>query len=212
MAVVGFEKVHVGIFDEDEKIKQLMTWKDKHGGTVNFNISGLAPEKVEMRASNKTVWSKKQGTGEVQSELDVFNVPDKDLDAVLGRDSDENGTSWVGEKTRAPYVALIGESEDLLSGEPVYLALTKGTMSLESIEWKTTLKEAEEPEPQQLTGDWIARTINGESRTYGYHVGKEGSDELFQSVFPNYEDVKDNDEDLGNGDETSNDDETVETP
>nr|WP_232514244.1 major tail protein [Staphylococcus nepalensis] len=162
-----------------------------------------------MRASNKTVWSKKQGTGEVQSELDVFNVPDKDLDAVLGRDSDENGTSWVGEKTRAPYVALIGESEDLLSGEPVYLALTKGTMSLESIEWKTTPKEAEEPEPQQLTGDWIARTINGESRTYGYHVGKEGSDELFQSVFPGYENV-------GEGEmpdnDNSNDNEAVETP
>lgn len=209
MAVVGFEKVHVGIFDEDEKIKELMTWKDEHGGTVNLNISGLAPEKVEMRASNKTVWSKKQGTGEVQSELDVFNVPDKDLDAVLGRDSDENGTSWVGEKTRAPYVALIGESEDLLSGEPVYLALTKGTMSLESIEWKTTPKEAEEPEPQQLTGDWIARTINGESRTYGYHVGKEGSDELFQSVFPGYENVGEGETpDSGN----SNDNEEVETP
>ncbi|MEB5784160.1 major tail protein [Staphylococcus pseudoxylosus] len=209
MAVVGFEKVHVGIFDEDEKIKKLMTWKDEHGGTVNLNISGLAPEKVEMRASNKTVWSKKQGTGEVQSELDVFNVPDKDLDAVLGRDMDDNGTSWVGEKTRAPYVALIGESEDLLSGEPVYLALTKGTMSLESIEWKTTPKEAEEPEPQQLTGDWIARTINDESRTYGYHVGKEGSDELFQSVFPGYENV-------GEGEmpdnDNSNDNEEVETP
>ncbi|MGY0413979.1 major tail protein [Staphylococcus sp. mip270_02] len=209
MAVVGFEKVHVGIFDEDEKIKQLMTWKDEKGGTVNLNISGLAPEKVEMRASNKTVWSKKQGTGEVQSELDVFNVPDKDLDAVLGRDLDKNGTSWVGEKTRAPYVALIGESEDLLSGEPVYLALTKGTMSLESIEWKTTPKEAEEPEPQQLTGDWIARTIDGNSRIYGYHVGKEGSDELFQSVFPDYENVGEGETpDSGN----SNDNEEVETP
>lgn len=212
MAVVGFEKVHVGIFDKDEKIKQLMTWKDEKGGTVNLNISGLAPEKVEMRASNKTVWSKKQGTGEVQSELDVFNVPDKDLDAVLGRDSDENGTSWVGEKTRAPYIALIGESEDLLSGEPVYLALTKGTMSLESIEWKTTPKEAEEPEPQQLTGDWIARTIAGESRTYGYHVGKEGSDELFNDVFPGHDGIEDGNNEDANVNEAPNDDETVETP
>nr|WP_232514245.1 hypothetical protein [Staphylococcus nepalensis] len=47
MAVVGFEKVHVGIFDEDEKIKKLMTWKDAKGGTVNLNISGLAPEKLK---------------------------------------------------------------------------------------------------------------------------------------------------------------------
>lgn len=210
MAVVGFEKVHVGIFDEDEKIKKLMTWKDEHGGTVNLNISGLAPEKVEMRASNKTVWSKKQGTGEVQSELDLFNVSDKDLDAVLGRDMDDNGTSWVGEDSRAPYVALIGESADLLSGDPVYCALTKGTMSLESIEWKTTAKEEEEPEPQQLTGDWIARTIDGNSRIYGYHVGKKGADELFKSVFPGYEDVKDDDSD--NSNEDSNDNEATETP
>lgn len=205
MAVVGFEKVHVGIFDEDENIKKLMTWKDAKGGTVNLNISGLAPEKVEMRASNKTVWSKKQGTGEVQSELDVFNVPDKDLDTVLGRDMDENGTSWVGEKSRAPYVALIGESEDLLSGDPVYIALTKGTMSLESIEWKTTPKDAEEPEPQQLTGDWIARTINDESRTYGYHIGKTGADELFKSIFPGYENLEEDNED-------SNDNAEIETP
>lgn len=212
MAVVGFEKVHVGIFDEDEKIKKLMTWKDEQGGTVNLNISGLAPEKVEMRASNKTVWSKKQGTGEVQSELDIFNVPDKDLDAVLGRDMDGNGTSWVGESSRAPYVALIGESADLLSGDPVYCALTKGTMSLESIEWKTTPKESEEPEPQQLTGDWIARKIDGNSRTFGYHIGKKGTEELFKSVFPGYEDVKDEDDESDNNNEDSKDNEETETP
>ncbi|SUL31787.1 major tail protein [Staphylococcus aureus] len=34
------------------------------------------------------------------------------LNTVIGRTKDKNGTSWVGENTRAPYVTVIGESED----------------------------------------------------------------------------------------------------
>ncbi len=189
--VAGFKKIHVGVFEQGEdKIKKKMVWEDENGGTVNLNISGLAPEMVDMWASNKRVWMKKQGTNEVQSELDLFNVPDDDLDTVLGRDKDDNGSSWIGDDTRAPYVAMIGESEDVLTGDPVYCALVKGTLSLDAIEWKTKEQEEEAPEPQKLNGDWMSRKIEERSRIVGYHIGEKGSDEFFDLVFPGYSENK----------------------
>ena len=35
-----------------------MTWEDEKGGTVDLNITGLAPDLVDMFASNKRVWMK----------------------------------------------------------------------------------------------------------------------------------------------------------
>lgn len=186
-AVAGFKKVHVGIFHEKEdKIVKKFTWEDEDGGTVNLNITGLSPEMVDMWASNKRVWMKKQGTNEVKSDMDLFNVPTEDLNAVLGREKDENGSSWVGDDTRAPYVALIGESETI-NGEPVYCALVKGTFSLDSIEFKTKADKEEAPEPTKLTGDWMNRKVADKSRVYGYHEGSSGADAFMKLVFPGYD-------------------------
>lgn len=183
-ATVGFKKLHVGIFDDKaEKIIKRMTWEDDKGGTVNMNITGLAPEMVDMWASNKRVWMKKQGTNEVKSDTDLFNIPTEDLDAVLGREKDENGTSWVGDDTRAPYVAAVGESEDV-DGNPIYCALVKGTFSLDQVEFKTAAEKAEAPEATKLTGDWMNRTISGKSRAVGYHEGEEGAEAFLALVFP----------------------------
>ncbi len=187
-ALAGFKRLHVGVFDSTgEKIKTKYVWEDEKGGTVNLNITGLTPETVDMWASNKRVWMKKQGTGEVKSDMDLFNIPTEHLDKILGRDKDENGTSWVGEDTRAPYVAIIGESSNAITGDPIYCALVKGTLGLESIETKTKEKNEEAPEPTKLAGDWMNRTIGEKSRIYGYHEGKEGADEFMKLVFPGYE-------------------------
>src|SRR5699024_12813967 len=106
------KKLLIYIFDKKGlKVKNKLTWEDENGCTVNLNISGLNPESVKFRASNKTVWQKRQGTDEVKSDMDLFNVPSEDLNTVLGRDVDGK-TSWVGDDTRAIYVAMIGVSEN----------------------------------------------------------------------------------------------------
>lgn len=187
MQTFGFKRILVGVFDADgKKVEKRLEWKDENGGTVNLNISGLNPESVKFRASNKTVWQKRQGTDEVKSDMDLFNVPTEDLNTVLGRES-EGKTSWVGDDTRAPYVAMIGESENPVTGEPIYCALTKGTLGLESIEMKTTEEKIEAPEPLKLAGDWMGRTIDGKSRTIGFHEGEEGAEEFFSKVFEGLE-------------------------
>ncbi|GEQ04568.1 phage tail protein [Staphylococcus gallinarum] len=186
--VAGFKKLHVGVFNDDaSKIIKKMVWENEDGGTVNMNITGLAPEMVDMWASNQRVWMKKQGTNEVKSDIDLFNIPTDDLNTVLGREKDENGTAWVGDDTRAPYVAVVGESEAGVSGEPVYCALLKGTFSLDSIEFKTKGEKAEAPEPTKLNGDWMNRKINDKSRVYGYHEGSKGAEEFLKEVFVGYE-------------------------
>lgn len=190
--VAGFKRLHVGVFDDAaQNITYKFIWEDENGGTFNMNITGLAPDMVDMFASNKRVWMKKQGTNEVKSDIELFNIPTEELNSVLGRSKDSNGSAWVGENTRAPYVAVVGESEDGMTGEPVYCALLKGTFSLDSIEFKTRGEKAEAPETTKLTGDWMNRKVEVDGNTagyvYSYHEGSKGADEFLKKVFVGYQ-------------------------
>lgn len=190
--VAGFKRLHVGVFnDKADKVISKYIWEDENGGTVNMNVTGLAPDMVDMFASNKRVWMKKQGTNEVKSDIELFNIPSEELNAVIGRSKDKNGTAWVGEETRAPYVTVIGESADGMTGEPVYCALMKGTFSLDSMEFKTKGEKEEQPETTKLTGDWMNRNIEVDGDTkgivYGYHEGKQGADEFMKKVFVGFD-------------------------
>ena len=184
MAYVGFEEVIVGIFDDaGEKIKELFTWKDEKGGTVNLNITGLEKEISEVWASDKRVWMSKRGTGAVTSSFESFNPPQADLDKVLGRDIDTNGTSWAGSDTNPPYVAMIAKSHDI-DGEPVYLALVKGMFGQNEENLATNTNESTTPGNTTLTGSWQNKDIEGKSRVYGKHIGEEGYDAFYALVFP----------------------------
>lgn len=56
---VGFKKIIRWSFNpEATKVVKRMTWEDEKGGTVDLNITGLAPDLVDMFASNKRVWMK----------------------------------------------------------------------------------------------------------------------------------------------------------
>lgn len=88
--VAGFKRLHVGVFnDKADKVISKHIWEDENGGTVNMNVTGLAPDMVDMFASNKRVWMKKQGTNEVKSDIELFNIPSEELNAVLGRSKDK---------------------------------------------------------------------------------------------------------------------------
>lgn len=186
MALVGFDEVEVGIFDRaGEKITDLFVWRDRDGGTVNLNITGLEKEMVDAWASNGRVWMSKKGTGDVQSTFETFNPPQKDLDEVLGRDVEEN-TSWAGEDTDPPYVAMIAKSEDI-DGEPVYMALVYGMFGQNEITMATRTNETTPPENTTLTGSWQNRTIDGKRRVFGKHIGSEGYEAFRKLVFPGAE-------------------------
>ncbi|USC74164.1 phage tail protein, partial [Staphylococcus aureus] len=46
------------------------------------------PDLVDMFASNKRVWMKKQGTNEVKSDMSIFNIPSDDFNTGIGRTKD----------------------------------------------------------------------------------------------------------------------------
>lgn len=185
MATVGFEEVEIGIYDPvTEQITESFVWKDENGGTVNMTITGLEPTITRAVASNKTVWQSKRGTGQVTSTFEAFNPPEEQLDKVLGREKDENGSSWVGNNTQAPYVALIAKASNI-DGEPVYLALPKGMIGYNEIPLATTNPEEETAPPNTvLTGTWQDAEIAGDSRVFGKHIGSEGYDAFRTLVFP----------------------------
>jgi len=185
MATVGFEEVEVAIFDAaGENVEETFVWRDEKGGTVNMTITGLEKETSEVYASDKRVWLSKKGTGNVTSTFETFNPPSEDLDKVLGREVDTDGnTSWAGEDTDPPYVAMIAKTEDV-DGTPLYFALTKGMMGQNEINLATRTQETTPPSNTTLTGSWQDRTIEGKSRTFGKHIGSEGYEAFRELVFP----------------------------
>ena len=59
--LIGFEKVYVGIYNNNGDLQEILEWKDDHGGTVNMKIAGLDADELRVRASNKFVWISKKG-------------------------------------------------------------------------------------------------------------------------------------------------------
>lgn len=180
---VGFEEVKIGIFDAaGENIEEVFVWRDEDGGTVNMTITGLEKDASEVYASDKRVWISKKGTGNVTSTFETFNPPSQELDKILGRKVDGN-TSWAGEETNPPYVALIAKAEDV-DGTPLYMALTKGMMGLNEVTLATRTQETNPPTNTTLTGTWQNRDIDGEGQTYGKHIGSEEYESFESIIFP----------------------------
>lgn len=187
--LVGFEEVEIGVFNQDgTAVTETFVWKDEDGGTIKIGISGLEPEEVKMRASNKNVWVSKRGTSDVKTSFETFNPPIEELDKVLGIVAGADGVAWVGDDTEAPYVSMICKSSDIF-GNPVYMGLVKGKMGMDSIDLNTTEENPKEPESTKLAGSWISRTIDGKPRIYGRAITAEQYKTLRSAVFPGLPEV-----------------------
>lgn len=179
---VGFERLHVGIWDKDETaVTKKYVWEGKNGGTVNMNITGLAADKIDVWASNQKVWMSSKGTGDVKADIELFNAPEAELNETLGLEKVGNAY-WYGSETQPPYVAVIGESADE-NGEPIYIALPKGTLSKDGIQISTLEEKAKAPENDKLSMSCVNALIGGKSRVLGQHYGSEGADEFMESIF-----------------------------
>ena len=75
-----------------------------------------------------------------------------------------------------------GESQDGITGEPIYCSLMKGVFSLDNLEFKTKGEKAEAPEVTKLVGDWMNRKIEVDGNVTGVAYGKQGADKSYKSV------------------------------
>lgn len=172
---IGFKRLYVGVFDQSEtKVVKKLVWEGQTGGTVNMNITGLAPDVIKVYASNGPVWSSRKGTGDVKADVELFNIPEDDLNEVLGLKVDGQ-EAWAGPDTQAPYIAVIGESADD-DGNPILIALPKGTASLDSIKLETLEGKAKAPDNDKLNITCVNTKIDGVDQTYGKFVGTSKDD------------------------------------
>lgn len=154
---LGYKRATIVILDENGKAtaeKFVLEGKPGQGGTVSANISGLASEPVKKWASNVAYYLLAKGTGDVKAELAMLDIPAATLDKMLGRKKHADGFTVIGESTEPPYVAVLLESET--NGEPEFMGLLKGKLSMDSKEYETRTENNPEPADEVLTLDCVA--------------------------------------------------------
>jgi len=167
---VGFKRATFFIYDKDDNVTDTFVVEGTHneGGTVSASISGLSAEAVKTYASNLPYFVHQQGTGEIELSLSVLDLPAKVTNALLGYKEDEDGITWGGEDTKAPYAGILMES-NVLSGEPLFFALLKGKFALDEQSFETSEETVSEPSPDELTASFVA--VDG--KVFGRAIGED---------------------------------------
>lgn len=154
---IGFKRATFFIYDKDDNVKKtyVVEGKNNEGGTVTASVSGLSAEAVKTYASNIPYFVHQQGTGEVELTLSVLDLPVEVSNTLLGYEEDDDGITWGGEDVKAPYAGILMES-NVLSGEPYFFGLLKGKFALDEESFETNEETVGEPEPDELTGSFVA--------------------------------------------------------
>ncbi|MGM0240240.1 major tail protein [Enterococcus sp. AZ103] len=171
MTLVGFKQATIQILDEDLKPvvdkKFVVKGETNKGATSGFEITGLSPEAVKVYGSNAPYYVSQQGTGEVEATFSALDLPSKIEHEVLGRTSGTNGVFHVGEKTVAPYCAILFESADL-RGQKIGTGLYAGKFSRDAVSAETLNGDSYEPEADEYKFTPIAKVIDSENQTVGF--------------------------------------------
>lgn len=182
---VGFKLARFGIFNTEEtKVTKtfLVDGKNRKGGTVEADISGLDAEAVKSFASDGAYYVLKSGVGDVKQTISLLE-PEAALEQeLLGRQLDEDGMVRIGRNTRPPYASCVMESETL-DGKPVFLALLKGKYGQDDMKLATKEDKNAEPEATQYTGDFV---YNDDGDVLIVAVGEEFREKIYAVAFPGY--------------------------
>lgn len=184
--LIGAKRLRIKVAGEDETY--VVEGKEKEGGVISAEIEGLSKEPTKVYASNVAYYVSRKGVGETSVTFTLLDLPAEIEDKILGLKTDENGISYFGEDTEAPYCAVSLESEDL-SGETAILGFFKGTFGRDGITAETLTDEAPEPEGSEMTFTPISDDKEGPSKgqVMGKYIGSEEAaikalnDQLFGS-------------------------------
>lgn len=184
MSLVGFKQVKIGILGKDDKATKTFTinGETNKGATVDIEINGFDIEPITQYGSDVAYYVLSQGATELDVNMSVLDLPDEVLNAVLGQVEGEDGISWSGENTIAPYVALLAQSQDP-QGNDVYFGLPKGKFSTESVKANTKEKDPKELEADALKGKFVTKQIDGEARVFGKGKGAEALAAFEKALF-----------------------------
>lgn len=152
---IGFEKAIVAILDDDTEhvvadadkglsADGLFTIDAKSAlGVLTAAITGLEPTATKIYGSDQVVDVSQKGSGSVQATLGVNDLPDEILYKLAGMTQDEVSGGWIQDSsTKPPKAALLLMSHNT-KGQPIYLALYKGTFGPEEVTLNSNTETAQ---------------------------------------------------------------------
>lgn len=170
MTLIGFKRATIGIFDDKGKITKthILEGTENKGATVTAEISGLSSEPVKTYGSNIAYYVMQKGTGDVNVNFGLLDMPEEFSDELLGYQKSEDFT-FIGEKNKVPNAAVLLESRNL-KGEPVCLGFFKGKFSKAELNLNTETNENTEIEADSYT--FAAMSSDKDDETKGQTVAK----------------------------------------
>lgn len=166
----GFSKVSSRVLKSDltpdatKKIR-VMEGVPTKGGPTSFELTGLSKEAVKVFAGNREYYISAKGTGSVAANFGLLDVPAEIERELLGLITFGEGIDAFGEKTEAPYIAVVAESEDLSTGEPVAFAMVGGKFNRDGFSLATKNDEDFTPEAGEYVFNAVSRSITITDKT-----------------------------------------------
>lgn len=177
--LVGFKRLTTQIFDNDGKPKGdpiVIEGKQNKGATTKADISGLSKDPTKVAGSDITYYISRTGVGDVKADLGLLDVPEDEVDLLLGWLASESGISYLGDKTEAPYASMLLESSDG-HGNVALLGFFRGTFSRDKVSMET-LDPSETFKPEADDWSYSAMASDNDDETKGQYIGKyAGADE-----------------------------------
>lgn len=160
----GFSKVSTRVLKSDltpdtTKEIRVMEGVPTEGGPTSFELTGLSKEAVRVFAGNREYYISAKGTGSVAANFGLLDVPAEIERELLGLITFGEGIDAFGENTEPPYIAVVAESEDLSTGDPVAFAMVGGKFNRDGFSLATKNDEDFTPEAGEYVFNAVSRSI-----------------------------------------------------
>jgi phi13 family phage major tail protein len=156
MATLGFDKIVIGIMDENDYTTEKHTIDATVGGSISASVKGLSAPKNVVYASNSAFYVSSVGFGEVTLDLAIADLPEALLNKLMGTEAGLDGISKITSETAPVYASVMLETKDK-EGKGVYIALAKGKFSYPDIDLKTAESGGSELTTDSISGSFIVR-------------------------------------------------------
>ncbi|GKT04465.1 major tail protein [Furfurilactobacillus entadae] len=160
LASSGFSRALMGILDQDDNVTKVIIIDRHSGGTIELKTSGFQGQGNTVFASNISYWISNPGVGTGKVELTLASLPSEVATEILGDELNEDGVYVTKGTVKEPYVAIIGETQDL-HNNLAYVGIAKAKFgTTDGDDLKTGDDKGIKPENVSISGTAITRTDN----------------------------------------------------
>lgn len=183
---MGFRRVFLGIMDENENVIKVITIDENSGGTIELKVSGFSGQLNVEYASNIAYFVSDAGTGTGKIELSMMEIPSDVSIDVLGDDINEDKVYMTTSDVKNPYVAIIGEAQDL-NQKPMWVGVAKAKFATtDGNDLKTGEDKGMTPEKPSITGSAITRRLGKLVKTKASNSNGTTLAQFAKVMFPGY--------------------------